>query len=225
MANHLDLEEQEQLDQLKHFWAQYGNWITWVLIVVLGGFASWNGFQYWQRTQAVQAAALYDEVERMALSADSDKTIRAFEEMKARFGSTVYAQQAGLLASKTAEVAGNSQASLTALTWVAEKGADKGYAGVAKLRLASALIAQKSYDLAEKALQGLDADFEPLAQDRRGDIYAIQGKKTEAIAAYKAAYGMFDGRSDYRRLVEVKLNALGVHVDATLSKTIVEAAK
>jgi hypothetical protein len=35
MAKHLDLEEQEQLDQLKHFWNQYGNLITWVLIAVL----------------------------------------------------------------------------------------------------------------------------------------------------------------------------------------------
>ena len=32
MATHLDLEEQEQLDQLKAFWKQYGNLITWVLI-------------------------------------------------------------------------------------------------------------------------------------------------------------------------------------------------
>jgi predicted negative regulator of RcsB-dependent stress response len=29
MATHLDLEEQEQLDQLKSFWKQYGNLITW----------------------------------------------------------------------------------------------------------------------------------------------------------------------------------------------------
>ena len=40
MAKHLDLEEQEQLDQIKHFWSKYGNAITWVLIVVLGAFAA-----------------------------------------------------------------------------------------------------------------------------------------------------------------------------------------
>ena len=39
MANNLDLEEQEQLDQLKHFWKQYGNLIAWALILVLGVFA------------------------------------------------------------------------------------------------------------------------------------------------------------------------------------------
>jgi len=66
MARHLDLEEQEQLDDLKHFWKQYGNLISWFLIAVFGSFAAWNGWQYWQRQQAVQASALYDEVERAA---------------------------------------------------------------------------------------------------------------------------------------------------------------
>ena len=28
-----DLEQQEQLDQVKHFWKQYGNLITWVLVL------------------------------------------------------------------------------------------------------------------------------------------------------------------------------------------------
>ena len=32
---HLDLEEQEQLDQIKHVWKQYGNLISNVLLVVL----------------------------------------------------------------------------------------------------------------------------------------------------------------------------------------------
>ena len=40
MATHLDLEEQEQLDQLKHFWKRWGNLISWALIVVLGAYAS-----------------------------------------------------------------------------------------------------------------------------------------------------------------------------------------
>ena len=61
MANHLDLEEQEQLDELKHFWKQYGNLITWALIVVLGAVAAWNGYNLWQRNQSVQASARINE--------------------------------------------------------------------------------------------------------------------------------------------------------------------
>ena len=58
-TQHLDLEEQEQLAQLKHFWNRWGNLITWALIAVLGAFAAWNGWNFWQQRQAVQAAALY----------------------------------------------------------------------------------------------------------------------------------------------------------------------
>jgi predicted negative regulator of RcsB-dependent stress response len=66
MATHLDLEEQEQVERLKHFWRQYGNLITWTLILVLGAFAAWNGWNYWQRDQGLKASALYDELERAA---------------------------------------------------------------------------------------------------------------------------------------------------------------
>ena len=49
MATHLDLEEQEQLDQIKHFWNKWGTPITGVAVIVMGGFAAWNGWQMWQQ--------------------------------------------------------------------------------------------------------------------------------------------------------------------------------
>ena len=46
--------------------------------------------------------------------------------------------------------------------------------------------------------------------DRRGDIYNLQGKKTEARNEYLAAWQGLEDQVEYRRLVEVKLTALGV---------------
>lgn len=46
MASNLDLEEQEQLDQLKAFWKQYGNLITWVITLALAAYAGWNGWNW-----------------------------------------------------------------------------------------------------------------------------------------------------------------------------------
>jgi predicted negative regulator of RcsB-dependent stress response len=217
MANHLDLEEQEQLDQLKHFWKQYGNLITWGLIVVLGAVAGWNGYQYWQRSQAAQAAAMYDEVERMARSGDSQKIDRAFLEMKDRFSSTTYAQQAALLVAKVSYERGDVEAAKAALNWVVDKASDKGYSALARLRLSGLLIEAKSYDEALKLLSTNDGpeEFAALIADRRGDIYLAQGKKAEAKVEYQKAYQAFDTRSDYRRLVEVKLNALGVNAETS----------
>ena len=215
MANHLDLEEQEQLDELKHFWKQYGNSITWVSIVVLSAFAAWNGYQYWTRTQAAQAAAMYDEVERVVATGDVAMAERAFGDMKERFARTAYAQQAGLLLAKTAVEKAKPETAKSVLTWVSEKSTDEGFAAIAKLRLAGLLIEEKSLDAALKILEASPpSEFKGLFSDRKGDIYALQAKPNEAKQAYLAAFAALDERSDYRRLVEIKLNALGGHVPA-----------
>jgi predicted negative regulator of RcsB-dependent stress response len=211
MANQLDLEEQEQLDQLKHFWKQYGNAITWALIVILGAFASWNFYQYWQRSQAAQAAAMFDEVERVVKSADPAKIDRVFGDIKSKFGSTTYAQQAGLLVARQYYSAGNALGAQGALTWVAENASDPGYQALAKLRLAAVLAESKGFDEALKQLSGsFPPNFEGLVADRKGDILMLQGKKPEALVEYRKAYKSLDENAEYRRLVEVKLNSLGV---------------
>ena len=211
MSTHLDLEEQEQLAELKHFWKQYGNAISWLLIVVFGAVAAWNGYQYWQTRQAVQASVMYDEVDRSVRSGDISRIERAFADMKDRFGGTVYADQAGLLAAKAFYDNGKLDASKAALTWVTDSAKDEGYQSIAKLRLSGLLLETKAFDEALKLLAGTFAkDFAPLASDRRGDILLLQGKKLEARAEYEKAYKGLDERAEYRRLVEVKLNALGV---------------
>ncbi len=211
MANHLDLEEQEQLDQIKHFWKQYGNAITWALIVVLGAFASWNFYQYWQRSQAVQAAALFDEVDRASQSTDLSRIDRVFADMKDRFSSTAYAQQSGLLVARQYVSLGKPDSAKAALLWVASQSSDSGYQAVAKLRLAAIFMDMKDLDSALVQLNGVfPPSFEPLVADRKGDVYALQASKDKAVAEYQKAYRLFDAGTEYRRLVEVKLNALGV---------------
>ncbi len=212
MANHLDLEEQEQLDQLKHFWQQYGNIITWLLIAVMGAFAGWNLYQRWQLSQASQAAALFDEVERTVRGGDVGKLDRVFSDMTEKFPNTTFAQQAGLLSAKAFFEAGKVDQAKAALTWVADKSSDAGYQSIARLRLAGVLIEGKAYDEALKQLSGeFPPEFAALMADRKGDVYVLQGKKSEAKAEYDKAYKFFEDRAEYRRLVEVKLNSMGVN--------------
>jgi predicted negative regulator of RcsB-dependent stress response len=218
MAKHLDLEEQEQLAEFKHFWRQYGNLITWVLIAIFGSFAAWNGYQYWQGKQGAQAAVMFEEVQRAVQSGDAARIDRSLADMKERFGKTVYAAQAGLLVAKTHYDKGNLPASKAALEAVAKSAPDDAFASIAKLRLAGLLLETKAYDEALAALGGnFSKDFGALASDRRGDVFVAQGKKPEAKAEYEKAFKSLDERAEYRRLVEVKLNALGVDPSAALA--------
>ena len=224
MAKHLDLEEQEQLADLKHLWSQYGSWVSWVLIVIVSALAAWMGYQYWTGQQASKAAAMYDEIERAVQVGDNALVDRSFSDMKDRFGNTVYAHQAGLLAAKIYYDKGNNDASKAALGWVVEK-ADGGYKSIAKLRLAGILIETKQYDDALKLVSGdFPKDFSALAFDRRGDIFAAQGKKSEAKSEYEKAYKDLDDTVEYRQLIEVKLNALGVDPRSAESTSEISAA-
>lgn len=215
MAKHLDLEEQEQLAELKHFWRQYGNLITWVLIAVFASIAAWTGYQYWERKQGAQAAVMFEEVERAVQSGDVARIDRSLADMKDRFGKSVYSAQAGLLVAKARYDKGNLPASKLALEDVAKSAPDDAFSAIAKLRLAGLLIETKAFDEALAALSGsFSKDFAALASDRRGDVYYAQGKKPEAKAEYEKAFKALDERAEYRRLVEVKLNALGVDPSA-----------
>lgn len=219
MAKHLDLEEQEQLDQIKHFWAQYGNVITWALIAVLGSFAAWNGWNYWQNRQAIQAAALFDEVQGSAQAADAERLKRALADMQSSYGKTSFAGQSALLAARSFQEAGDSAGSRAALQWAAENGTEPAYEAVARMRLAALDLAEGEFDKALSWLQGpMPAAFEPLAADRRGDVLMAQGKPAEALNQYQTAWRTLTAEVEYRRLVEVKLAALGVDV-STLSPT------
>lgn len=226
MANHLDLEEQEQLDQLKHFWKQYGNFITWGLIAILGTLAAWYGYQDWQRKQSVQASALYEELEKAVENGDIQKTERAFSDIKERFASTTYAHQAGLLAAKTLYANGRVDPAKAALSWVAEQSKDTGYASIARLRLSGLLVDAKAYDGALNVLSDkVDPEFSALVADRKGDIYLLQGNKVQAKLEYQKALLALQERADYKRLVEVKLGALGGAGESADTKSAVTSTK
>jgi predicted negative regulator of RcsB-dependent stress response len=225
MATHLDLEEQEQLDQLKAFWKQYGNLVTWVLVLVLGAFAAWNGWNLYQRDQGAKAGSLYDELDRAAQEGDSDRATRIFADMKDRYPRATFTQQAGLVAARVAAEKGQYDSAIASLGWVADKAGEDGYRSIARLRLAGLLLDTKKYEEALRQLDGVDApEFAALAADRRGDILLTQGKSAEAQAAYLKAWTAMDPKIDYRHLVEAKLNLLGVQPAASAASGV-EAAK
>ena len=207
----IDLEEQEQLDQLKAFWTRYGNLITWTLIAVLGVFAAWNGWNYWQRDQGVKAGSMFDALDAAAQAGDADQAGRVFADMKSRYPRTAFTEQGGLLVAKVQAEKGQTAAAEATLAWVGENATEDEYKTVARLRLAGLLLDAKKYDEALRQLDGAGAkEFAALVDDRRGDILLAQGKKDEAKAAFLKAWASMDPKVDYRRLIEAKLNALGV---------------
>lgn len=214
-----DLEEQEQLEELKAWWKQYGNLITWVLLAVSLSIAGWQGWNWYQRQQSTQASVLFNVLQRAAAERDMAKVKSATGELLEKFGGSVYAPMAAMLAGKTAFDAGDLKTAKVQLSWAVDHSADE-MKDLARLRLAAVLLDEKAFDEALKVVdQAASRNFEPLFAESRGDILLAQGKRGEAKAAYQSALqkksdhateGQPEGRSTgFREVLQQKLDSLG----------------
>ncbi len=209
-TQHLDLEEQEQLDQIKAFWRKWGNAITWLLIVVLGSYAAYNGWQLWQSSRAQKAAAIYDQVTEAAGAGNLTRLQRVLTDFRNEADGTLLLQHGELALAKVAVDKGDLTVAAAALNRVIADGTDEGLTAIAKLRLAGVFMQEAAWDKAKGLLGGTWApEFEGLVADRLGDIALATDDTAGAIAAYQKAWSALGRDLPYRRLIEVKLNALG----------------
>ena len=206
-----DLEEQEQLAAFKAWWKDNGNSILTGAIVVLLAIAAWNGWTWYQRTQAANAGALYDTLQKAARANDIKATRDAAGQILESYPRTAYAPLAALTSAKVHFQAGDLKTARAQLTWVVEHARNAQVREIARLRLATVLLDDGAPDEALKVLDDKpDRAFEALFAAQRGDILVTQRKLAEARAAYRAALDKADEKDTaLRESLRLKLDALG----------------
>lgn len=205
-----NLEEQEQLENLKAFWKQYGNFILTVITVAALAVAGWRGWGWYQAREAAHASAVYEQLREAASARDIARVRAVAGTLFEQYGSTAYGEMAALVAARAYVDAGDPKAARVTLEWAVSNAKDDEFRHAARLRLAALLIDEKAYDDAGKLL-AVDAPgkFAGEYADRRGDLLTAQGKPDEARAAYRKALEALGPDSPMRRLVQLKLDALG----------------
>ena len=205
-----DHAEQEQLASIKSWWNQYGNLVTWLLIIVLGSYAAWAGWGAYQNNQANQAAQLYEELQKALTAQDKEQVQRVAADMEGKFPGTAYAQMTALAAAKSAFDAHDFKTAKMQLQWVIDKGVGDDYKALASVRLAGILLDEKAYDEGMKLLSAsFPAQFAGVVEDRKGDILVAQNKLDEARTAYQTALEKIDANNPGRQLIQIKLDAIG----------------
>ncbi|HTF15792.1 MAG TPA: tetratricopeptide repeat protein [Burkholderiales bacterium] len=204
-----DLEEQEQLAALKAWWKEHGGAIVLGATLVLAAIGAWNGWTWYQRSQAAQAAVLYDTLQKAARANDL-KTIRETAgAILENFPRSAYAPLAALVSAKAQFQAGDLKTARAQLQWAIEHARSDEIRSIATLRLASVLLDDNEADAALKILEAKPhPGFEVLYASQRGDIFAAQKKRSEARAAYKAALEKAEA-GPLRDALRLKLEALG----------------
>ena len=205
-----DLEEQEQLDSLKQFWKQYGGFIMALVIASLVTVGGVQGWKYYKRAKAQDASALFMKLEEASRKNDVGEVRKVGGELMDKYSSTAYGPMAALVVARTNHDAGDATGAATQLQWAIDNARDDETSALARLRLAAIRLDEKKYDEAFKLLdvKHSDAFVAPYA-DLRGDILVAQGKPAEARTAYQTALDKSSPGSNYRNLVQIKLDALG----------------
>lgn len=220
-----DLEEQEQLDEIKVWWKQYGNLVVSLLTAASIAVIAWQGWNWYQRNQAAQASMVYGVLQKAVAEKDSQRIKAASGELLEKFSGTTYAPLGALITAKAMFEAGDAKTAKAQLSWVVEHGKDE-LRDLARVRLAAVLLDEKVYDEALKQLDGsFSAGFASRVAETRGDVLDAQGKKPEARTAYQLALTRLDegdktgkgknslqdkqANAPYRDMLQQKLDSLG----------------
>jgi len=204
-----DLEEQEQLDELKAWWKTYGKMISNAVLALLVGYAAYQGWKYYQTKQAVEASSEYQ-----ALQVTDEKDLKAIQTKSAviidKYSATPYAGRAALFAAKANYQANDTKSAKAQLEWAIKNAKETSVSAIASLQLANILAEEKDYQAALKLLEAPhDAGFDGLFSDLKGDVLVGLGKNAEAKAAYEHALTKLDAQGKYHTLTQQKLEALG----------------
>lgn len=207
----LDLEEQEQVDELKAWWSRHGTLILAVVLAALLAFAGWAAWRKYEGGQAAQASALYETVAKAAQAGDAKALRDAGGTLAESHPRTLYASMGALVAARFYFDRNDLKSAKAQLQWVIERAPSEDFRDLARLRLGAVLLDEKAYDEALKIADAphtsaYDAQFAAL----KGDVLTAKNQPAEAKTAYKLALekaGKEDGA--FRESVRMRLEALG----------------
>lgn len=232
---HLDLEEQEQLANLKSFWINYGRWLAVGILIALIGYGVYWVYQKHQVSVALEASQQYEELVLAATKSDFPGVLKKAQGLEQNFAQTTYSAMAGLIAANLAYSIGDIEQASTQLRWVEEKAKSSSFQSLARLRLVAILIDQKDDASIGKASELLKKKvapgYEALAAERQGDLLLVQNKADEAKKAYLQSWELLDAQKakqaglkeldamtkemekrnpgESQRLLKVKIDSLG----------------
>lgn len=205
-----DLEEQEKLDALKSFWKENGRLIVAATLAFAVGLSAVQGWRYYSRTQAQAASALFAKLEEARGKNDGNEIRNIGTQILDKYGRTAYGPMAALILASSHYRDGDREAAAARLQWVVDSAGDQELAALARLRLAGIRLEEKKYDEALKLLDTATTEaFASQYADLRGDVLVAQGKLAEAKAAYRQALEKAGEQSQWRSVVQLKLDALG----------------
>lgn len=205
-----DLSEKEQIESIRAWWSEYGNFV--IAGVVVGGLLlfGWNYYKTSTANKEIAASMLYDELADAVAEGRVDEAERVSAELDAAYPGTAYASQADLAMARLYMDNNRDADAAGVLRELAESGTSPEFGAIARLRLAKVLQYQEKY---EEVLELLDLDDTPGFTARyaaaRGDALVALERYAEAREQYLIALAD-NGQTTDTTFLQLKLLDLPV---------------
>ena len=204
-----DLEEQEQIDELKQFWRSYGKLILMVVVAVIVGLGTFKGVEHFKKQESQDASVIFAKIEEAQASGDVEAIRENAAKLLEAHGGTHYAALANLILAKTEFEAGNLDEVIKSLNDALDGSKDPALEELMKLRLAAAYLEKEDYENALNYVSGdVSSPFAAHFADMRGDIGYAKGDLVKAREGYAEALSLLGEQDPWRDIIQIKIDSL-----------------
>lgn len=207
--------EEQQVEAIKKWFKQYGNMLSWVIIVI--SLAA-SGIMYWRHHKQVVEDAASDQY--LALLEGVEKKDKATVKTKAdvlleQYSATPYAALAGFVLANESVDENNFEMAQKHLQWIMGHSKQANFQAIATIRLMRLLISQNKLDEALKLYNEKNmGPYLTLIAELKGDILVKQKKLDEAKKAYELALNAAPETGMHGPLLKMKMQELGLESTA-----------
>ena len=198
MSAHHD--EQQELENAKYLWNNGGKWLVVALVSIALIYWGKGIYRNYQLDKYAQAAAIATQVKG---------DVNKLAQLQKDFSGSAAAAQASLETAALLFEQGKTDQAIAAYQWVLNNNKTPVFQAAAVQNLANVYLQQKQYDNALKILATpVEASFQSVIEETKGDVFAAQGKTTEAKQTYQAILDKLPEQSPARELIQLKISQL-----------------
>ena len=201
--------EEQQLEELKKWWKEYGRTVVLGVVLGLSGIGGWSLWRGHVNTQAESASALYQRLLETASASNSESAIAQTDALIDQYPDSSYAVLGALVGARGAYQSEDANTAKRFLEWAREHGEITEVRDIAALRLARILNEEGQHETALQQLETItNKRFSVMRQELRGDVLRAQGNTDGARDAYLEVLKDNDISQAIRGTIQTKLDSL-----------------
>lgn len=209
--------EEEIVESIKFWWQENGLSVVAGIALGLSLLFGWRAWQDYSHHNSELASASYQQMLNYFETKDVTRANEEASKILADYNDSLYASLASLALAKQQVEEGKLEVAQTHLQWVIDKKQSTELVEIANLRLAQLYVASNELDKAQALIDKPHAPaLTAMYDELKGDLAVLKNDKAAARTAYQAALADKDIRGDYKNLIQMKLDNLGLSVSETV---------